>query len=210
MKRGILTTEFWLSVLTILGALWAFLEGRLSPEAAAAVAAVVNAAYSFARAWVKSRGDAPPDFGRPRCHWAAAAGALLCALLLAGCATAPLDSADKRYAAVESGLRHAYDAVHQLSLQESASRIDCVQQPPGPACRPVGHYMSRSRADDLLARLDALAEASRFAWDELAAGEPCVQGYQIEALGLAGCVDANAVLRVALLAVQRLQEEELP
>lgn len=204
MTRGILTTEFWLTVLTIVGALWAFIEGRLSPEAAAIVAAVVNAAYSFARAWVKSRGEL-------RCHWAAAAGALLLALLLAGCAGAPrLDSPDKRYAAVESGLRHAYDAVHELSLRESASRIDCVQQPPGPACRPVGHYMSRSRADDLLARLDALAEATRFAWDELAAGEPCVQGYQIEALGLTGCVDANTVLRVALLAVQRLQEEELP
>jgi hypothetical protein len=57
VRRGFETTEFYVSVLTALGALAAALAGELAPRWAAIAAAVSSAAYALARGWAKS---APP------------------------------------------------------------------------------------------------------------------------------------------------------
>lgn len=141
-------------------------------------------------------------------HWLITLLAIAIAVGLAGCAGAlRLDSPDKRAVAVETGLKNAYGALEQASTQEHLSRIDCALAPPGPACRPFGHYMSAQRAQRIGDTLDGIRGATRFAQEQSAAGAPCVQGRQIEVLGLTGCVSLDTVLLYALQALERLPEE---
>lgn len=53
MKSGIKTTEFWTTILTIVGSTTASLEGILDPKYAAIVAMVSTLAYTISRALVK-------------------------------------------------------------------------------------------------------------------------------------------------------------
>jgi uncharacterized membrane protein HdeD (DUF308 family) len=53
MKPGIKTTEFWLSVIAIVGMFVPTLLGFLSPELAAVVSAIIVGAYSIARGIAK-------------------------------------------------------------------------------------------------------------------------------------------------------------
>lgn len=53
MKNGWKTTEFWVSILTTIGAASASLSGLLDPKYAAIVAGVSSVAYSISRAITK-------------------------------------------------------------------------------------------------------------------------------------------------------------
>lgn len=54
LRRGILTSEFWVAVLTDVGAVLAAIVGNLPPQWAAVVATGSTIAYSIARALTKT------------------------------------------------------------------------------------------------------------------------------------------------------------
>jgi hypothetical protein len=58
-KPGYKTTEFWVALLTIVGATVAALAGNLSPKYAALAAAVSTAAYAVARGLAKGGAPGP-------------------------------------------------------------------------------------------------------------------------------------------------------
>lgn len=55
-RRGYQTTEFWITVLTVIGALAAALAGDLSPQYAAFATAISTAAYALSRGLTKTGG----------------------------------------------------------------------------------------------------------------------------------------------------------
>lgn len=57
MRKGVKTTEFWISVLTIIGSTAASFEGMLDPKYAAVVAGISSVAYTISRAISKMAGD---------------------------------------------------------------------------------------------------------------------------------------------------------
>jgi len=57
LKPGIRTTEFWASVLAIVGQILAALTGRLSGDAAVWGAALVAGIYAVSRALLKAKMD---------------------------------------------------------------------------------------------------------------------------------------------------------
>ncbi|MCC7546172.1 MAG: hypothetical protein IT532_00230 [Burkholderiales bacterium] len=99
MRSGIVTTEFWVTLLTVLASLWGLVEGLLPPETAALVSGIVSVIYTAARAWVKAQHalgelpqvpplpEVPPGRGTElRAHWVSCALAIaLASSLLAGC-----------------------------------------------------------------------------------------------------------------------------
>ena len=59
MKPGYKTTEFYVALLTIVGATIAALAGNLSPKYAALAAAISTAAYAIARGLAKTPSPTP-------------------------------------------------------------------------------------------------------------------------------------------------------
>jgi hypothetical protein len=60
VKPGIRTTEFWLTLVTIIGSLGGELAGILPGRAGAVVAAIASAAYALSRGLAKVGGSEPP------------------------------------------------------------------------------------------------------------------------------------------------------
>lgn len=58
MKKGIRTTEFWITILTVIGSVAASMEGVLDPKYAAMAASVSTIAYTLSRGFVKLFGEA--------------------------------------------------------------------------------------------------------------------------------------------------------
>jgi len=58
MKAGIKTTEFWITILTIIGSTTASLEKILDPKWAVLIAGLSSVAYTISRALVKNGSDA--------------------------------------------------------------------------------------------------------------------------------------------------------
>ena len=61
MHKGIKTTEFWLTLIAIIGSLIPMLSGVISPNTWAIVSAVMVGLYTIARAWVKSTASTTDD-----------------------------------------------------------------------------------------------------------------------------------------------------
>ncbi|MBP9706775.1 MAG: hypothetical protein KBD78_03975 [Oligoflexales bacterium] len=61
MKNGLKTTEFWVTILTTIGAASASLSGVLDPKYAAIVAGIGSLAYSISRTIAKFSGHLEID-----------------------------------------------------------------------------------------------------------------------------------------------------
>ncbi|MGE0630922.1 MAG: hypothetical protein AB7O96_00825 [Pseudobdellovibrionaceae bacterium] len=57
MKAGIFTSEFWVTILTVVGSAGASLEGHLDPKWAAIVATISSIAYTISRGLAKVSSD---------------------------------------------------------------------------------------------------------------------------------------------------------
>lgn len=65
LKPGFQTTEFVVTVATLIGTLAAALAGDLSPRWAAVASAISAGAYALARGWAKSSGQPPATDAKP-------------------------------------------------------------------------------------------------------------------------------------------------
>jgi len=61
MKKGIKTTEFWLTVIGIIGTLIPMLSGMIEPKTWSIISAVLIGLYTIARAYVKSTASTTDD-----------------------------------------------------------------------------------------------------------------------------------------------------
>ena len=61
MRKGIKTTEFWLTVIGIIGTLIPMLSGMIEPKTWSIISAVLIGLYTIARAYVKSTTSTTDD-----------------------------------------------------------------------------------------------------------------------------------------------------
>ncbi|MCD6437306.1 MAG: hypothetical protein J7L56_03445 [Halomonas sp.] len=61
MRKGVKTSEFWLTVLTVIGMLIPVLQGTINPETWAIISGVLVGAYTIARAVVKATASKEDD-----------------------------------------------------------------------------------------------------------------------------------------------------